>query len=259
MDSVQSTQVMFRSTWLTIDVGNSSTKIGLFSGDDLVKTSSADSAEKVLEIISDWQAESSIERIGLCSVVPQQSDFLLSGINKLSGAPVFRVNSSVNLPLRIDHTPAESLGPDRLAAACYAAHNKNGAHIIIDAGTAITIDAVSENKTFRGGVIMPGPEIANLALTNYTAQLPEIPLTLPDGALGHSTVEALRHGIVHGTLDSVMGAIVRIREALASDPTITVTGGWHSLLVDKIPEAQLDPHLVLHGIRLLMQFNPQPA
>lgn len=250
---------MFRSTWLTIDVGNSSTKIGLFSGDDLLKAANRDSAEEVLEIISAWQAETSIVRIGLCSVVPRQSDILLLKINQLSGTPVFRVSSSVNLPLQIDHTPVETLGPDRLAAACYAAHNKAGAHIIIDAGTAITIDAVNENSTFLGGVIMPGPVIANLALTNYTAQLPEIPLSLPDGALGHSTVEALRHGIVHGTADAVMGAIIRIREALASTPIITITGGWHSLLADKIPEAQIDPHLVLRGIRLLMQFNPQPA
>ena len=250
---------MFRSTWLTIDVGNSSTKIGLFSGDDLVKTANGGSAEEVLEIISGWQADTPIVRIGLCSVVPQKSDFLLSGIKQLFGAPVFRVNSGVNLPLQIGYTPAETLGPDRLAAACYAAHNKAGAHIIIDAGTAITIDAINENSTFLGGVIMPGPVIANLALTNYTAQLPEIPLSLPDGALGHSTVEALRHGIVHGTADAVMGAIIRIREALASTPTITITGGWHSLLADKIPEAQIDPHLVLRGIRLLMQFNPHPA
>ncbi|MXY07837.1 MAG: type III pantothenate kinase [Rhodothermaceae bacterium] len=250
---------MFRSTWLTIDVGNSSTKIGLFSGDDLVKTANGGSAEEVLEIISGWQADTPIVRIGLCSVVPQKSDFLLSGIKQLSGAPFFCVNSGVNLPLQIGHTPAGTLGPDRLAAACYAAHNTAGAHIIIDAGTAITIDAVNENKTFLGGVIMPGPEIANLALTNYTAQLPEIPLTLPDGALGRSTDEALQHGIVHGTVDGVMGAIVRIREALASNPTITITGGWHSLLVDKIPEAKIAPHLVLHGIRLLMQFNPQSA
>ena len=250
---------MFRSTWLTVDIGNSSTKIGLFHGDDLLKTASGNSAEEVLEIISDWQAETPIRRIGLCSVVPEQSDILVSGINKLSGAPVFRVSSGVILPLQIDHTPAETLGPDRLAAACYAAHNKSGAHIIIDAGTAITIDAVSENKTFLGGVIMPGPIIANRALTNYTAQLPEIPLTLPHGALGRSTVEALRHGIVHGTADAVTGAIVRIRETLGSTPTITLTGGWHSLLVDKVPEAQIAPDLVLRGIRLLMQFNPQPA
>ncbi|MDE2771986.1 MAG: type III pantothenate kinase [Bacteroidota bacterium] len=250
---------MFRSTWLTIDIGNSSTKIGLFSGDDLVNTANGDSAEEILEIISDWQAETSIVRIGLCSVVPQQSDFLLSGMNQLSGAPVFRVSSGVRLPLQIDHTPAETLGPDRLAAACYATHNQSGAHIIIDAGSAITIDAVSNNKTFLGGVIMPGPEIANLALTNHTAQLPEIPLTLPDGVLGRSTVEALQHGIVHGTADAVMGAIVRIKEALASTATITITGGWHSLLVDKVPEAQIDPHLVLRGIRLLMLLNPQPA
>lgn len=250
---------MFRSTWLTIDIGNSNTKIGLFSGDDLVKTANENSAEEVLEIISDWQSETPIIRIGLSSVVPQQTDFLLSRINQLSGAPVFHVNSNVNLPLQIGHTPAETLGPDRLAAACYAAHKTSGAHVIIDAGTAITIDAVSENKTFLGGVIMPGPAIANLALTNFTAQLPEVPLTLPDGALGRSTVEALRHGIIHGTADAVMGAIVRIREALASTPTITITGGWYSLLIDKIPEAQITPHLVLHGIRLLMQFNPQPA
>lgn len=250
---------MFRSTWLTIDVGNSSTKIGLFSGDDLLKTANGNSAEEVLEIISDWQAETPIKRIGLCSVVPQQSDLLLSGINRFSGAPVFRIRSDINLPLQIGHTPADTLGPDRLAAACYAAHKTSGAHIIIDAGTAITIDAVSENNTFLGGVIMPGPVIANLALTNYTAQLPEVPLTFPDGALGHSTVEALRHGVVHGTADAALGAIVRIRESLASTPTITLTGGWHSLLVDKIPEARIEPHLVLHGIRLLMHFNPQPA
>ena len=250
---------MFRSTWLTIDVGNSNIKIGLFSGDDLLKITNEHSVKEVLETIADWQAETPITRVGLCSVVPQQSDLLLAGINQLSGAPVFCVDSNVNLPLRIDYTPAETLGPDRLAAASYASCEKSGPHIIIDAGTAITIDAVSENRIFLGGIIMPGPILTNRALANYTAKLPRVPLTLPDGALGRSTVEALQHGLVHSMTDAVIGALVRIRETLTSTPTITITGGWHRLLADKIPEAQIDPHLVLHGIKLLLHLNPEAA
>lgn len=252
-------QEMSHSVWLTIDIGNSAIKTGLFTGNRILQTATESSLDKVWGRIVTWNTQAPPCQIGICSVVPQQSEILTSRITELTGAPIFEVNSHAHLPIRLNYTPAEDLGPDRLAAACAAWYPGGTSQIIIDAGSAITIDIVNADGLFLGGVIMPGPTLSNHALVNYTAKLPNIPLNRPKGAFGSSTVEALQHGLIHGMIDGVLGAIARAEQILDSPAVITLTGGWHPLLAEDIPKARIHENLVLHGIQLLMQFNPLPA
>ena len=251
-------QAMSHSVWLTIDIGNSAVKAGAFVGSQIVETISGKSAEEVSARIATWDARMPLQRIGLCSVVPQHSELLVSRIKKFTDAPIFEVNSESILPIQINYTPLKSLGPDRLAAACAAWYPGGNSTIVVDAGTAITIDVVSTEGVFLGGVIMPGPVLTGHALANYTANLPSVLLTPPEGAFGNSTTEALQHGIIHGMSDGVLGIITRIKKSLDTSPTITLTGGWSQLLADKIPGVRVNQNLVLHGIRALMQLNAQP-
>ncbi len=248
-------QAMSRSVWLTVDIGNSAVKAGLFAGDQIVKTAFANSIAEILAYIAEWNRRREIQRVGLCSVVPSLSGPFLSKIGNVTDAPIFEVSSASALPIQISYTPPESLGSDRLAAACGAWYPGGSAQIIIDAGTAITIDVVHANGVFPGGVIMPGPALSNQALSSYTAKLPEVPLVLPEGAYGNSTTKALQHGLIHGMIDGVLGAIRRIQCSLGTPSPITLTGGWHQLLADRIPEVHVNQHLVLHGTRVLMQMN----
>lgn len=251
-------QEMSRSVWLTIDIGNSAIKTGLFAEDRTLATATESSVEEALARIATWNTQTPPCRIGVCSVVPGQSEVLISRITKLTDAPIFEVNSHAVSPIQLNYTPAENLGPDRLAAACAAWYPGGTSQIIIDAGTAITIDVVRADGVFLGGVIMPSPTLSNRALADYTAKLPNVSLTPPDGAFGTSTVESLQHGLIYGMIDGVLGTIARIEQSLDSSSVITLTGGWHQVLAKHIPRAQINRNLVLHGIRLLMQFNPPP-
>ncbi len=252
-------QEMSHSVWLTIDIGNSAIKTGLFAENQTLATTTESSIEEALARIATWNTQTPPCRIGLCSVVPQQSEILISRITELTDAPIFEVNSHADSPIQLNYTPAENLGPDRLAAACAAWYPGGTSQIIIDAGTAITIDVVRADGAFLGGVIMPGPTLSNRALADYTAKLPDVSLTPPEGAFGTSTVEALQHGLIYGMIDGVLGTIARIERFLDSSSAITLTGGWHQVLAKHIPEAQINRNLVLHGIRLLMQFNLPPG
>jgi len=241
--------------WLTIDIGNSAIKSGLFSGDQIVETSTEHSVEEVLAHIIAWNTRLSFQRIGVCSVVPRKSELFISRIQQFTDVPVYEVGQHSPFPLQVNYTPPENLGTDRLVAACAAWHPGGTPQIIIDAGTAITIDAVSADGIFLGGAIMPGPTLTNQALADYTANLPKVSLYLPDGVLGNSTADAIQHGLLYGMIDGVLGITSRIRETFDPSPIITLTGGWHQLLSDKIPNAQVNPNLVLHGIRLLMELD----
>ncbi len=246
---------MFRSVCLTIDIGNSAIKAGLFRGEQIINRMSFQSIEEIIASIEAWNIQTPFHQIGVCSVVPQKSERLISEIRYLTDTSIFVVTPDAELPIKVTYTPKGSLGPDRLAAACAAFHSGKGPHIIIDAGSAITIDAVSAEGIFLGGIIMPGPTLANRALANYTAKLPDVPLAFPGGVLGISTVEALQHGLLYGMIDGIIGAIHRIKRTLASNPVILLTGGWHQLLADQIPSARINKNLVLEGIRVLMQLN----
>ena len=159
------------------------------------------------------------------------------------------------MPIQINYTPKETLGPDRIAAACAAWSDGKAGQIIVDAGSAITVDVVSTEGIFLGGVIMSGPTVSSRALVDYTAKLPNIPLVIPNGVLGDSTVTALQHGLIYGMIDAINGAIDRLQSIFDHPPTIQLTGGWHSLLAERIPGAQVNKHLVLEGIKLLMHSN----
>ncbi len=251
-------QGMSRSVWLAIDIGNSAIKMGMFIKDQLLKTATETTVEEALACIEIWTSQAPPCRIGISSVVPQQSKKIMSTITEYTGAPVFEVNSHAILPLHIRYTPAENLGSDRLAAASAAWYPGGIPQIIIDAGTAITIDVVQADGAFLGGVILPSPTLTNQALSDHTAQLPTVPLIVPEGAFGASTIKALQHGLIHGMTDAVIGTIERIEQFLDSSSVITLTGGWHQVLAKYIPVAQINQDLVLHGIRLLMQLNPLP-
>ncbi len=251
-------QEMSRSVWLTIDIGNSAIKMGLFVKDQLLKTATEATVEKALVRIKTWTSQTPPCRIGIASVVPQQFKKIVSSITECTDASIFEVHSHAVLPLYIQYTPAESLGPDRLAAASAAWYPGGTPQIIIDAGTAITIDVVQADGAFLGGVILPSPTLANQALADYTAQLSTVPLTIPESAFGTSTIQALQHGLIHGMIDAVLGAVERIEQFLDSPSVLTLTGGWHQVLAKYIPIAQINQDLVLHGIKLLMQLNPRP-
>ena len=147
------------------------------------------------------------------------------------------------------------MGIDRLLNAVAANHirpDKTPA-VIIDCGTATTVDYISAAGAFAGGAILPGFELSARALHQYTARLPLIDVATlghsPPNPLGHNTAAAIQSGLFWGQLGAVRELITRLSDDTVS-PLILLTGGGGSLLQPYISEAIYEPHLSLQGLSL---------
>lgn len=159
-----------------------------------------------------------------------------------------------DLPLAVDVESPDRVGMDRLAAAVAANHLRDAAHpaIVIDAGTAITVDAVSAAGAFLGGIILPGFRMTARALAADTDLLPLADAAFqaaPPSVIGKSTVAAIRSGIFWGGVGALRELVARIRGELDGEPQLFVTGGDAELLMGFVhPHARFFPELVLAGI-----------
>jgi type III pantothenate kinase len=161
-----------------------------------------------------------------------------------------------HFPLEIDVRAPERVGTDRLAAAV-AANDLRSPHraaVIVDAGTAVTVDLVTPDGVFRGGAILPGIQTAATALAGATDALPlleNLDLSSAPTAVGKSTQEAMRSGIVWGCVGAVRELIGLVSRQCETPPEIYCTGGdgMHlARLIDR--DMKFDPNLVLRGIAL---------
>ncbi|MDE2957639.1 MAG: type III pantothenate kinase [Bacteroidota bacterium] len=241
--------------WLTLDIGNSGVKAGLFDGPRLVSHQAWPVEAPFESDLLPWFSQYSIDRAGLCSVGPRRPHSWLGWGRRI---PVLILSHTLRLPLEIEYTRPELLGTDRIAAAAgaWVQFGRTAPVVIVDAGTTVTIDLV-HNGVFLGGTIAPGPALMRNALSDGTASLPSVELKVPAGAYGTDTTSAIQQGVMLGFIDMVTGAIQRASDALPAPPVVVCTGGLHKLLVDQIAAIDhLMPHLVLRGIREIMRLNP---
>ena len=253
---------------LTLDVGNSAVKGGLFDESECTHVfsvsvdtteSSAQSPETAWrEALATHLPDAAIEQVGLASVVPSTADAVTHALADLTDAPVVRIRPTLPLPFELAYETPDTLGTDRLAAAAggWAQFGRSASSprsvIVVDAGTAVTCEVVHRDGVYQGGTIAAGPALARQALQSGTAQLPAVPLDLPNDPVGRSTQTALQSGIMWSLVDSVQGMTDRLATTLPDDPQVAVTGGWGSLLTNHLDVAFHAPHLVLHGIRILI-------
>ena len=129
--------------------------------------------------------------------------------------------------------------------------------MVVDFGTAITYDAVSDAGEYLGGIITPGAEISIDALYERAAKLPKVELAEPRALIGKSTVDAIRSGIVYGFAGQVEGIVRRLRDELGEDTTVIATGGLADALVPFMRDTidEVDDLLTLIGLRLIWERN----
>jgi type III pantothenate kinase len=264
--------------WLALDIGNSAAKGGLYDGTTLEHVFHVDHHQpafradganaawtRALQPALDGVA---VERVGVASVVPTVAANATAALERLTEAPIESIRPTMRLPFTLAYRTPDTLGVDRLAAAAaaWAAHGADAAPtrpvVAIDAGTAVTLDVITRDGVYEGGVIGPGPALLRRALHDGTAQLPTVPLTWPDRVIGRSTGEGLQSGIMIGFVESVRGLLAQVASTLDDAPVVVATGGWRDLLARRIDTIdRIRPHLVLDGIRVLMELNPpdQPS
>jgi len=255
---------------LTLDLGNSAVKTGLFEGETLVRVESIapSDAATTEQQTAHWSEafaplfnDATIDRIGLVSVVPARTEAVTGALRSFTGAPITVVRPDMDLPFALDYDTPDTLGTDRLAAAAagWVRYGRDASKsvLVVDAGTAVNYEVIHRDGIYQGGAIDAGPALVRQALRTGTAQLPEVPLTLPDTPVGQSTQTALQSGIMWGLVESVRGMRTRLAQSLPDSPQLVLTGGWSALLTDHLDKAHHAPHLALWGVRLLTIRNGQ--
>jgi type III pantothenate kinase len=259
---------------LALNVGNTNLKLGLVRDGSIVSVrraatrteATADELEWLLDGLLglDGGSLDEVQEMALGSVVPPVR-VALTAVAARRGIPVTHTDArTMPIPVRVDH-PGE-VGADRLLNALAAHRLYGGPAVVLDFGTATTIDAVAADGAYVGGAIAPGVEIGLEALAARTAQLPRIELRAPDRAIGTNTVAAMQSGTILGYLGLARELIARVsRELLdevgggaaASRVKTILTGGlseapWMAQLG---PVDGVEPDLTLKGLVLLHQHH----
>jgi type III pantothenate kinase len=252
---------------LVVDVGNTQTHFGTFDGDALVehwrfatvRTSTADEIGAALRNLLELRGVGLADLTAsiVSSTVPQlEPEWVAMGERYLMHRPLsVGPGLKTGMAIRIDN-PRE-LGADRLVNAVAAFEQLGGPCISVDFGTAMNFDVVSAGGEYLGGVIAPGVEISIGALTSRGAKLPNIDLAPPQRAIGKSTVEAIRSGVIFGFAGAVDGMLGRLQAELGGPRARTIaTGGLASYIVPHTSTIdEVDDLLTLKGLKLLHERN----
>jgi type III pantothenate kinase len=254
---------------LTIDIGNTQTVLGLFSGDSLdhtwrlatYDTRTADElAVLITSLLAQHDPDVSVTGIALCSTVPTALHEMRQMCTRYyDGLPVVVVEPGVRTGVPILTDNPKEVGSDRIVNSLAAATLYGGPAIVVDFGTATTFDAVSDRGEYLGGAIAPGIEISVEALGARGAQLRKVELARPRSVVGRNTVEALQSGILYGFTGQVDGIVHRMVSELSDDPdavTVIATGGLAPMVIEESESIdEHDPWLTLRGLKLVFERN----
>jgi len=251
---------------LAIDIGNTNTTIGLFNDNALldcwnVRTDThrtADEYRVALEALLAGAGIAPGRVTGACiaSVVPQLTETWRQLCERCFSAPALVVDADTHLGITLYYDNPRELGIDRALAAAAAYKKFTTDLIVIDFGTATTIDCISKQGVFLGGSIMPGFKTASEALFEKTRKLPRIEYDLPQGMLGTNTVACLQIGILGGYCLMIEAMAERIKAQVQGEPKVIATGGLapliarHTNCIDTVEE-----HLLLDGLKLAYELN----
>ena len=255
---------------LVIDIGNSRTKLGIFSGENLKATwtiatdihRSADEHAALLFFLLDHEglAVSSIRGVAMCSVVPPLTPVFQDLFQRYFKTKPLVVEAGVKTGVSIRMDNPREVGSDRIVVAAAAHHLYRGPVIIIDTGTATTFDAVSGDGEYLGGAIAPGINTAAEGLYERTAALPRVELSRPKKAIGTNTVSAMQSGIVFGYVGLIEGIVAQIQAELPKKAMVVATGGDSELLAreTKVIE-KVNQNLTLTGLKIIYEMNESEA
>ncbi len=253
---------------LTLDVGNSQIFGGVFDDQELtlrfrktvVPSLSSDEFGLFLRSVlrENGADPSRVDQISLCSVVPDVIYSLRSCCRKYFGLDPFILQAGVKTGLQIRYRNPLDVGPDRIANAIGATHLYPDRHlIIIDFGTATTVDVVRAPRDHLGGIVLAGLRIAMEALEKNTARLPTVEIVPASTLVGRSTVESIQSGLYFGTRAAVRGLTQDIRDhAFPGEPALVIgTGGLSRLFEREQMFDVLLPDLVLIGLERSLALN----
>jgi type III pantothenate kinase len=251
---------------LAVDIGNTTTVIGLFRGDDLKRkfrfnTNRLDTGDEIaLKIIGLLREtgldKNKIKNVIICSVVPVMTPQYIYMAGSFFNVKPVIVGPGIKTGLSILYDNPKEVGADRVANGVGGFSIYGGPLIIVDLGTAITFDAISEKGEYIGGVIAPGIDASMAFLVKKAAQLPQVSLAKPERVIGKNTIASMQSGAVYGFSGMVDAIVKKMKTEMGGNPKIIATGGqceWLMELSEEIEEVA--PDLTLHGLNEIYKKN----
>jgi len=250
---------------LAVNVGNTRCQLAAVVGDQLhdVHTVARDREADVAAALDQALrplADHDQAPVYIASVHDGAADDLTRMVRARCQREVRRVERDVAVPIGRQLDRETIVGVDRLLNAAAAYDRLQQACIVVDAGTAVTVDLVDGAGTFHGGAILPGARLQLQAMHSHTALLPDIELARPDEPIGHNTAQAMLSGVFHGLRGSVRELAEIYAEHYGAYPKIIATGGDANLLFEdyELVEAVV-PTLTLMGIMVTRRREAEQA
>ena len=241
---------------MVLNIGNTRLSVGVFVAGELQYSTRIPHAQR-----GEWSArlkeawsrieDSDAPAVAAATVNPMLVEPLEHAVAQCCGAKVEWVGPDIDLPIRVLTDQPDQTGVDRVLNVA-AAHEQMGkACVVVDAGTAVTIDCCNDAGDFLGGAIAPGASMQLNALHEKTAKLPQVTLAKPQAPFGKTTEDAIRQGVYHGIRGMVKEVVENYATELGNWPDVIATGGDAPTLFEgwELIHA-IAPDLTLYGIAL---------
>jgi len=251
---------------LAIDIGNTSTVLGLFSNRKLVSHWRISTEQRRLPdeytvlltslLTHAGHRPEQISGVVIASVVPALTGVFDATCRACFGQRPLIVDVGVKTGVRIRYDNPRDVGADRVANAVAVLHLYGGPACVVDFSTATIFDAISRDGEYLGGAIAPGIMISAEALFTYAARLPQVDLALPPRAIGTNTIHSLQSGLIFGYIGLVEGIVARFRKELGDDMKTIATGYLAESILKETRAIQIvNPWLTLEGLQIIYEMN----
>ena len=240
---------------LVIDIGNNYFKIAVFGNETLMYSKSGKSSvleEIIPRLIEDFPKI----KFSLISNVSNVSDSTIKKILRIKEIKIFDFDSSLKLPFTVKYKTIETLGNDRLALVAAAVKlYPDSNNIIIDAGTCLTADFISDKNIYLGGMISPGIDMRYKSLKNYTARLPKLEKSHHFKFPADSTTGSMHAGVVGGVLNEISGFTKQLINKY-KNVNIVLTGGDAEFLSKTLKITIFaNQNFILEGLNSILNLN----
>ena len=236
---------------IVVDIGNSNIHLGIYEDKKISRCEAFChrdiSIDDLIKEVNLWIEQAETEKkLAVACVYDPMLEYFGKFFREI---PVFQIDSAVNVGVKIFYEPKSSLGVDRFANLVAFRQRYETAGIIVDIGSALTIDLIDKNGSFKGGIIFPGPALSSMALAQGTDRLPKTVTSKIEKKWGNSTEESILCGVYSAYKVLVDGLIDEAKKDLSNDLTVIVTGGWSNLWKQDWAEGKIyDKNLTLKGV-----------
>ena len=240
---------------LTIDIGNTNAMFCIFKGMKILRTLSINiqlirNEKKLLEYIKKLLSKKNINGIIVSSVVPDLDKVLKELFNKyFSINPYFISDIIRELKIKTNIKNKNEIGTDRIVNVTYAQEIYTPPILIVDFGTATTIDYINKKYIYEGGIISPGIDLSLKSLYKFTAKLPLINFNKTKYIIGNTTNKAIRSGFYWGYIGLIENIIDKISKHTKKKYKLILTGGYSHLFIKSIKQkARIDKDITIKGL-----------